>query len=84
MSVPEYRDWYLTFYGSALDDELAAPGILLRVAAMESLIGPAAQADLERWERESTFAEELDRLRKGVAERVDTMQGVIAAKRESP
>ncbi|MBD91158.1 MAG: hypothetical protein CL940_12550 [Deltaproteobacteria bacterium] len=84
MSVPEYRDWYLTFYGSALDDELAAPGILLRVAAIESLIGLAAQADLERWERESTFAEELDRLRKGVAERVDTMQGVIAAKRASP
>ena len=83
-SVPEYKASYVQSYQDALDGSLSSGVIDLRIAATESLISQAAQADLEHWGRDGSFDEELNRLKGAVTERVTTMKQALSAGSAGP
>ncbi len=78
LSISEYRASYRDGYLEALESDLGQQVILLRVAAIESLIATAARADLLHWQREGNFDDETARLRDAIEARVQTMKTVMS------
>jgi spore coat protein H len=76
-AVASYGNSYGEDYLEALSDALSPAVIALRVAAIASQIAGAAQADLERWEHDSGFQQELDRLLAATTARVSHMTSVL-------
>jgi spore coat protein CotH len=76
-AIPSYGGTYVERYVAALADELSPAVLALRAAAISSQIGAAAQADLERWEHDTGFQEEIDRLLLALTTRVTQMKSVL-------
>ncbi len=76
-TVDEYLRTYRARYLEALDGDLSPAAMKLRVAAAVSRVRNAAEADLERWDRQVLLDEAVGALNGAIEERAAAIRPVI-------
>lgn len=73
LSIPSYRDSYLTEYQRALGAEFSVESIRANIQIVVARIEAAAQRDLDRWQPERSFVCEVERLLEALSLRHQVM-----------